>query len=190
MRAAISVSPPPTLRRLPDRQGWRDRRASRVGTRRAAPMRKPRHWRWPGPRRGEQPPTSRWSLAPTGAKTPPCANALVDAGVARVVVAVNDPDPRVSGRGLWHPAGCGHRRRNGTNGTGRSPPALRLPDAADQQRPYVTLKLAVSADGMLGRRARKSRSPVLRPANRCIASVPKAMAFWSASVPFWRMIRS
>ena len=33
-------------------------------------------------------------------KTPPCADALVAAGVARAVVATGDPDPRVSGRGL------------------------------------------------------------------------------------------
>ena len=33
-------------------------------------------------------------------KTPPCANALVNAGVSRVVCALKDPDPRVSGQGF------------------------------------------------------------------------------------------
>jgi len=33
-------------------------------------------------------------------KTPPCANALIDAGIGRIVIAVADPDPRVSGRGI------------------------------------------------------------------------------------------
>src|SRR5919108_4883804 len=33
-------------------------------------------------------------------KTPPCADALVAAGIARAVVAVEDPDPRVSGGGI------------------------------------------------------------------------------------------
>ena len=32
-------------------------------------------------------------------KTPPCADALIAAGVARVVIAVRDPDERVAGRG-------------------------------------------------------------------------------------------
>ena len=33
-------------------------------------------------------------------RTPPCTDAIIDAGVARVVVGVEDPDPRVAGRGL------------------------------------------------------------------------------------------
>src|SRR5450755_742967 len=33
-------------------------------------------------------------------QTPPCANALVEAGIARVVASVEDPDPRVAGKGF------------------------------------------------------------------------------------------
>jgi diaminohydroxyphosphoribosylaminopyrimidine deaminase/5-amino-6-(5-phosphoribosylamino)uracil reductase len=84
-------------------------------------------------------------------RTPPCANALVTAGVSRVVGAASDPDPRVSGNGyaILRAAGIEVVERV-------------LADAAAAQmagylirslkkRPQVTLKLAVSSDGMVGR---------------------------------------
>lgn len=81
-------------------------------------------------------------------KTPPCADALIAAGVARVVVAVGDPDPRVSGAGL------AHLREAGIE-VDLLPSADAAHDLAGfltriaKNRPYVTLKLAVSADGMM-----------------------------------------
>lgn len=85
-------------------------------------------------------------------KTPPCVNALMAAGVARVVVAVTDPDPRVSGNGtrMLREAGI-------TVETGLMEEAARRGLAAyltrqTEGRAHVTLKLAVSKDGMLGRR--------------------------------------
>ena len=84
-------------------------------------------------------------------KTPPCANALVAAGVARVVVCLHDPDPRVSGRGLSILREAGITVDTGVlEEEGRK--ALRAYLMRQiKARPYVTLKLAVSGDGMIGR---------------------------------------
>lgn len=85
-------------------------------------------------------------------KTPPCANALVAAGVARVVVCLDDPDPRVAGRGLAILREAGIVVESGLMADeGRRALAAYLSRQV-RGRPYVTLKLALSADGMLGRR--------------------------------------
>ncbi len=85
-------------------------------------------------------------------RTPPCANALVAAGVARVVVCLNDPDPRVSGRGFGILREAGIVVETGLlEDEGRRVLSAYL-SRQTRGRPYVTLKLAVSADSMLGRR--------------------------------------
>ncbi|HET7718005.1 MAG TPA: bifunctional diaminohydroxyphosphoribosylaminopyrimidine deaminase/5-amino-6-(5-phosphoribosylamino)uracil reductase RibD [Bauldia sp.] len=84
--------------------------------------------------------------------TPPCSEALVKAGVARVVYAMEDPDPRVAGKGRAVLESAGIEVTSGV---------LREEAARDHAghisrvtrgRPHVILKLAVSADGMIGRR--------------------------------------
>jgi len=80
-------------------------------------------------------------------QTPPCANALIQAGIARVVVAVEDPDPRVSGKGiamLWDAdievaSGVLEREAALLN----QGFFLRV----KEERPLVTLKIASSLDG-------------------------------------------
>ncbi|KAB1086015.1 bifunctional diaminohydroxyphosphoribosylaminopyrimidine deaminase/5-amino-6-(5-phosphoribosylamino)uracil reductase RibD [Neorhizobium galegae] len=85
-------------------------------------------------------------------RTPPCANALVEAGVARVVISLTDPDPRVSGRGIAILRDAGIIVETGLmEEEGRRALAAYL-TRQTKGRPHVTLKLAVSADGMLGRR--------------------------------------
>ena len=85
-------------------------------------------------------------------RTGPCAEALVRAGVVRVVTALEDPDPRVSG--------AGHailRAAGGTVETGMGAAEARRDLAGFLtriiwKRPYVILKLAVSADGKIAAR--------------------------------------
>ena len=81
--------------------------------------------------------------------TPPCADALVDAGIARVVAAISDPDARVAGRGLQRLRDAGITVETGLCAA----EAERLNEGfltvQRQQRPMVTLKLALSLDGRI-----------------------------------------
>ncbi len=58
-------------------------------------------------------------------RTPPCADALVAAGVARVVSALEDPDPQGEGAGPRQAQGGGHRRRRGRRRRRRRPRSTR-----------------------------------------------------------------
>ena len=80
-------------------------------------------------------------------RTPPCAQALVDAGVARVVVATGDPNPAVAGRGLALLEAAGIETVSGV----LEEPARAL-NAGFLRRmaggaPWVRLKVAASLDG-------------------------------------------
>ncbi len=84
-------------------------------------------------------------------KTPPCAEALIAGGVARVVVSVTDPDERVSGRGLGMLEAAGIEVERGVlEEEGRKALTGYL-TRQTKARPQVILKLAVSQDGMIGR---------------------------------------
>lgn len=82
-------------------------------------------------------------------RTPPCAHALRDAGVERVVIACADPDPRVSGRGLQILRDAGIAVRTGC----LTHEALFINrgfmSRLLRKRPWVVLKLAVSLDGKI-----------------------------------------
>ncbi len=89
--------------------------------------------------------------------TPPCADALIAAGIARVVVAARDPDPRVNGAGL---ARLRHAGIEVTE-TIRAPEAARIlagfTARITKGRPLVTLKLASTLDGRIATGAGESR---------------------------------
>lgn len=80
-------------------------------------------------------------------KTPPCVNAILSAGVARVVSAIEDPNPEVAGRGHATLRAAGVSVAIGPGAAeARRAHAGHLRRIRDG-RPHVTLKLAVSADG-------------------------------------------
>ncbi|MDD9909779.1 MAG: bifunctional diaminohydroxyphosphoribosylaminopyrimidine deaminase/5-amino-6-(5-phosphoribosylamino)uracil reductase RibD [Ahrensia sp.] len=81
--------------------------------------------------------------------TPPCAQALIDAGVARVVTAWTDPDQRVNGKGHAMLLEAGIELSQARMEVVRRDLSAYL-TRKSHNRPHVTLKLAVSADGKLG----------------------------------------
>lgn len=84
-------------------------------------------------------------------RTPPCAEALVTAGVARVVGATGDPDPRVGGRGYAILRAAGIEVADGVLAAEAAELMAGYLIRSVHKRPEVILKLAVSADGMVGR---------------------------------------
>jgi diaminohydroxyphosphoribosylaminopyrimidine deaminase/5-amino-6-(5-phosphoribosylamino)uracil reductase len=90
-------------------------------------------------------------------KTPPCADALIAAGASRVVSAITDPDPRVSGRGhaMLRAAGIAVTE----NVLQAEAAALNLGFFKRVQHglPMITLKLAMSLDGRIANGAGVSR---------------------------------
>ena len=118
-------------------------------------------------------------------RTAPCTEALLAAGVARVVAAMRDPDPRVSGSGLrWLKAhgirgelGDGARAAEGLN--------RRWLLARRAGRPFVALKYATSLDGKIAARGGDSRwvtGPAARRQTHLLRSAYDAIAVGANTV--------
>lgn len=82
-------------------------------------------------------------------ETPPCAEALVAAGVARVVAPLSDRDPRVSGRGFEILRRAGVEVVTGVLADEAARDHAGFFLKTDQERPFLTLKLASSLDGRI-----------------------------------------
>lgn len=82
-------------------------------------------------------------------QTPPCAEALAAAGVARTVVALRDPDPRVDGDGIARLRAAGVEVVTGVCEDEAADVAAGFVLRVTQGRPLVTLKLASTLDGRI-----------------------------------------
>jgi diaminohydroxyphosphoribosylaminopyrimidine deaminase / 5-amino-6-(5-phosphoribosylamino)uracil reductase len=88
-------------------------------------------------------------------KTPPCADAIIKAGIKRVVSAIADPNPQVAGAGHWRLAENGLTVEVGLGADeARHDNAGHIRRVTDG-RPHTILKLAVSADGKAGLSGRR-----------------------------------
>jgi diaminohydroxyphosphoribosylaminopyrimidine deaminase / 5-amino-6-(5-phosphoribosylamino)uracil reductase len=90
-------------------------------------------------------------------KTPPCTNALIAAGIRRAVVAVEDPDPRVAGKGIAALRAAGIAVELGVAADEAHETNAGFMSTIARGRPLVTLKLATSLDGRLAVASGESR---------------------------------
>ncbi|TPG15752.1 bifunctional diaminohydroxyphosphoribosylaminopyrimidine deaminase/5-amino-6-(5-phosphoribosylamino)uracil reductase RibD [Sphingomonas oligophenolica] len=80
---------------------------------------------------------------------PACADLLVAAGIARVVVALRDPDPRTDGTGLARLAAAGIATQTDIRAADAARAIAGFLTRQRHRRPHVTLKLATSLDGCI-----------------------------------------
>ena len=80
-------------------------------------------------------------------RTPPCAEALIQAGVSRVVAAIADPNPQVAGKGLAMLSAAGIRTESGLLETEARELNRGFLSRIERGRPFVRLKCAASLDG-------------------------------------------
>ncbi len=94
-------------------------------------------------------------------KTPPCAELIIRSGIPRVVMAIRDPFPQVSGRGEQMLLEAGIEVRVGV--LAEEARRLNAPflSAVEKHRPYITLKWAQSRDGFMDKKRTSSQeSPI------------------------------
>jgi len=82
---------------------------------------------------------------------PNCTDSLIAAGVARVVVALTDPDPRTNGQGIARLKAAGIAVEAGLMAADASRAMAGWLMQQQEGRPFVTLKLATSLDGCVAR---------------------------------------
>lgn len=93
----------------------------------------------------------------TWGRTPPCTDAVVAAGIRRVVIGARDPNPRHAGRGLRLLRRAGIRVDDRVCGMDAGELIRPFASLVLRKRPWVTLKLATSLDGRIADATGRSR---------------------------------
>ena len=124
-------------------------------------------------------PCSHWG------KTPPCADALIAAGLRRVVIALEDPDPRVAGAGIARLRAAGLEVEVGLGAAEAAEINAGFLQRVRFGRPLVTLKLATSLDGRIATAAGESRwitGPLARERAHLLRATHDAILVGTATV--------
>ena len=124
-------------------------------------------------------------------KSPPCVDAVIASGIARVVSAIEDPNPEVAGQGHAKLRAAGITVDVGLGAAEAAHDHAGHFRRIRDKRPHVILKLAVSR-----RRQDRRRRPqagrdhrARRRGRACTCCARNATPSWSASAPCWRTIR-
>jgi diaminohydroxyphosphoribosylaminopyrimidine deaminase/5-amino-6-(5-phosphoribosylamino)uracil reductase len=111
-------------------------------------------------------------VSPRGAA---CADALIAAGVARVVIAAGDPDPRTNGEGIARLQAAGIAVTTGVRSVEAEAVMAGFFSRLRRGRPHITLKLAVSLDGSVALASGESQW-ITGPRARAHAHLERARA--------------
>lgn len=108
--------------------------------------------------------------------TPPCTDALAAAGVARVVTAIEDPDPRVAGRGHQCLIEAGIAVTTGVLEDEARKTHAGFLSRVMRGRPHVIVKLAVSSDGRIAAAGQSGPNLITGPEARARGHLIRAQA--------------
>ncbi len=109
-------------------------------------------------------------------QTPPCVESIIAAGIARVVVGIQDPDPRVAGQGLAKLRGARILVQSGVCARQAEWVTLGHILRVRQQRPFVQLKLALDAEGAVPRGGKGQPNWVTSSLSRAVGHQLRAQA--------------
>lgn len=90
-------------------------------------------------------------------QTQPCTKKIIEAGISRVVIAVVDPDPRVSGNGIKTLKAAGIEVKTGVLKSEARRDHRGFFSRIEKGLPYITLKLAMSFDGKIATKSGQSK---------------------------------